>query len=511
MSYKMKKTDFCLLFLIVLSFLTKYYHSFGVNSISYGSGDAFELILGATNLEKYPVNYLMMYVYRIFYEVIDLSLFNLTFYFTPILSAILLIFIFKILEKNVNLRVAFFSCFFIVTNPWMSYYSTEPSKALFVLLFFAISLFFFYRYKQDKNKKEILFSFIALSFSSLFFHSAFMFVPIYFILLYINIYKKINTQNLKSFLKLFVLFLIIFMIISFPLYTFKYWGHEKKVEKENIEFTELGKMGLFGRYLGAMRGAITHPEYLGYNNFLRGIQMFLVYNWIWTFFLISLIFLAFGYIFGFYREKLLLDFILIFLFVFVFISLQWTSSSHGSRYPQYVTLFLFIILGYSLDLIFRFTEKIVKKNYITVFLIFIIVISFISPSYNLKYVEGLRRIYIPQLETKDLIEENNIVINEENQVLYLGWPAITLSLNEMGVNNAYLHTFGWGSIDLSYITSTGYITDNKINYYIYDHTGTDYFNSADEVLRRLQNEFEVVLIDKTKRNDLYIAIYEIKK
>ncbi len=504
-----KKSNLLLLTLVILSLATSYYHSFGVNSISYGSGDAFGLILSSTNIEKKPATYLISYVYRIFYEITSLSVYNLTFYFTPILFIVLLIFIFKVLEKNTNLTIAFFSCFLITTNPWLSFYSTEPSKAFFVLLFFFASLFFLYRYKKNNAKKEILLSFLFLSFSSVFYHTALMFFPSYFLLLYFNIYKKINLINIKSFINLFLIFLILFVIISYPFYYTKFQEPKKGV-KDDPKITESGKMSFFKFYINAVRAAINAPENLGYKTFLGGIKKFLVFDLTWLFFIFSLMILIAANFSGFYKKNLLIDFVLIFLFTFAFISIQWKSYSHGSRYPQYTILFLFIILSYFLDLVLsKFFNKTKKALYIKALYILTLIILILSPEYIFSYVEGLRHIYIPQLEVKDLILKNNININQENQVLYLGWPAITLALKDLGIMESYYHPFGWEHTNLTLISSEDYVLKNNINYYIYDHTGDDYYNSSDIVLDELRGNFNLVLIDKTKGENLYIIIYKI--
>ncbi len=490
-----KKSNLLLLTLVILSLATSYYHSFGINSISYGSGDAFGLILSSTNIEKKPTTSLIPYVYRIFYEITGLGLYNLTFYFTPILFIILLIIIFKVLEKNTNLTIAFFSCFLITTNPWLSFHSTEPSKEFFVLLFFFASLFFLYRYKKNNVKKEILLSFLFLSFSNVFYFTAFLFFPSYFLLLYFNIYKKINLINIKSFINLFLIFLILFVIISCPFYYTKF--HEQKI------FEPYSKAK-------AVRAAIRAPKNLGYKAFLGGMKKFLVFDLTWLFFIFSLMILIAANFLGFYKKNLLIDFVLIFLFTFAFISIQWKSYSHGSRYPQYTILFLFIILSYFLDLVLsKFFNKTKRALYIKALYILTLIILILSPEYIFSYVEGLRHIYMPQLEVKDLILKNNININQENQVLYLGWPAITLALKDLGIIESYHHTFGWGNTNLTLISSKDYILKNNITYYIYDHTGDDYYNSSDIVLDKLRGNFNLVLLDKTKREDLYIIIYKI--
>lgn len=501
-------TNFILLLLVLLGLTFKWYHSFGVRSISYGSGDAFGLILDAINLENYPVKYLSSYLYRVYLEVTGLSSLNLSYYFTPILASFLLIFIFKILEKHVNVKIAIVSCFLIVTNPWISYYSTEPSKALFVLFFYMASLFFMYRYKQSGTKKELLFSFIFLSFSSIFYHSAFLFYPIYFILFYINIYKNIDLLHIKKFIKTFMIFAIIFIIISGPFFVSKFSeSHNKQFETEyDDKYTIGGKQNLVEIYASAIYGALIHPEYLGLYPFLNGICTFLVYDWVCMLFLFSTIILLISH-FALNKKRLLMDFIFIFISIFTLISIQWVASSHGSRYPQYVILFLYIILGYFLIDVFDKIKSVVPR-FLIILLIFIAVLTPLSDTYSFKYVEGYRNIYIPHLQTGDLILKNNISINQENQILYLGWPGITISMQNIGMNDDYFHTFGWGATNLTYLSSVDNVIKNNISYYIYTRTGTDYFNSSEEVFTKLNDNFNLIYIDGTKNER--VKIYKIE-
>ncbi len=501
------QSNLILLLLLILGVLINYYHCFGVNSTSYGSGDAFGLVLSSTNLEKNPHNYLITYIYRIFYEITGLNTLNFSFYFTPILSSILIVFIFKILEKNANICVATISCFLIITNPWISFYSTEPSKALFVVLYFIISLFFMYRYKLNKDNKDIIFSFVFISFASIFYHAALMFYPPYLILLCLNIDKKRHDINIKYILWILLLFSVVFMLLSFPFYALKY--HSANIERDNkTELTEIGEMGLFERYISAMHSAMLFPENLGYKRFLDGINNFLVFDWVWVLSIIIIIILLFMHLLNINICPILIDFIFIILFISIFISLQWVASSHGTRYPMYVVLFLFIIIGYFIDIILK-KIKVSSSHFVSIVFVSILIISPFSLSYTFNYVEGLRHIYIPQLQTGDLIKINNITINQENQALYLGWPAITLSLKNIQCNDDYFHTFGWGNQNLSIITSSNYIHSHNITYYIFDRTGTDYHNSSEIVLERLNETFDISFIDKTERKNMYTAIYKI--
>lgn len=511
MQFPLRGKNCILLALICLSTVIKYYHSFFSREQGYASGDAYGLILNSIYLEEIRGNYLIPFAYRSFCEITQLNWFNFAYIYTSILSTVLLICVFIILEKNVSLIVATVSCILIVTNPRLALYSTEPSKAIFVLFFFLFSLFFLFRYISKNSLKELFLSCAFISLAIAFYHSALFFVPAYLLIFFWTV-KKHNKDPLRCIKSLMVLMFLCLALITGPVFLYNF---EESIPKPGYsnEYTEIGKMSLFERYIGAVLGVISNPENSGLAIFLSGIDDYLSFGFLGLILAVYMLFIIIGHFKGLYQPNLLIEFLMVFSVIFVLISIQWKSASHWSRYPQYVIVFLLIIFGYLIADVFQCIRR-QRQKFLKLatgsLIVFMFIILTITPMYALKPVDGLRNIYVPQMEVGELAQKNNLVIDVENQVLYLGWPAITISLLDRNICPEYLHTFGWGGTNLSFVTCPEYIERNHIKYYVYDSTGTDYHDSANVVLSLLKDGYKLSLIAKTSRDDIYEAIYEIK-
>jgi hypothetical protein len=209
----------------------------------------------------------------------------------------------------------------------------------------------------------------------------------------------------------------------------------------------------------------------------------------------------------FFYDKKYFYIIILMLFIYLIIGAQWTTSSHGSRYPMYVVIFTFI----SLAIFFiKLINNISSNNVKLIMLICILILSF-SIFEPLKYVEGVRHIYIPHIKITEYMNNTNISPDIENQILFLGWPSIKFGLlqNNKKDGENYQHTFGWGNVNLTEISSKKYIINNNITYFLYDQTGTDYFDSSVQVKKNIEKHFSLKSIKKIGKNN-FIILYEVK-
>jgi hypothetical protein len=497
----------CLPLLVLLNILIRWYHSFGVKSISYANGDAFGIVLNSMLLDQFKGSYLTSYILRIFQDLTLFQYTNITFYFGPIISSILIIVIFSMIKRHYGYIAGVISCLLIILNPWLAMYSTDVSKEIFVLFFLIMSLDYFLFYLE---KKEIIFlvvSMILFIFGTMFYQSMLLYLPIYLLIILLFEHKKSPfIIRIKKFLKMMLLFFIIFLVIAMPFYMISL--HEERLEMDKkiqlgLSTESINYGNSIQRQIGSMFSAITkNPEELGIINLTNGI----INRYLFNNYLLILIFFT-GFIFAFKKEdNLLLCLILLSMGAYILAGMRWNSYSHGSRYPQYIVYTFFMCVGIILSKLIH----LVKNKRSRIVLLVGIILFVIMTANTFKYVEGLRHIYIPQLEAATLFKNGNISINQENQVLYLNWPAITIGL--IKENNSlfnYLHTFGFGNTNLTEISSLKYIQDNNITYYIYDHAGGDYFNSSTIVLRNLQGHSNLSLIDKTSRKDLFVSLYII--
>lgn len=499
-----------LIALFLLFSITRYYHSFYGDPKGYGTGDAFGVILNSRIVEESKENnYLVSYYYRIAHEISGISFYRISFFYTPIIGLIIILFIFNLLKRKYNYLAATLGSYIIILNPWLSYHTTEPSKEIFVLLFVISSFYCLIRYKETNITKWLVFSFFFYTVGISFYHSILLFFPFYFSALLIIL---LSTYKGLMLFRKFVLYgvLLIGMIIFFagPQYYLKEVNYRKiAAEKNEILKTEIDEEGnVFERQFGAMYYALIEDRSkLGLSNLNKGVSNFLLgRNEIVYVFIASLVISVFLLT---KRNYTLFTLTLLTSYIFIIVGIQWTSYSHASRYPQYIVYFLltaisiFIFLG--LNLLKNTRLRIASISMLIIILFFIF-----NPFLK---VDQYRELYAHHKKIGLLMREKNINIDSNNQLLFLGWPSITLSLLENNEirDSSKIHTFGFGLINLNGISSREYITDNKINYYIYDKSGSDYFDSSNIVRDNLNKNFSLKQIARIQGKYGENIIYKI--
>ncbi|MDD5638522.1 MAG: glycosyltransferase family 39 protein [Candidatus Pacebacteria bacterium] len=471
------------------------------DNLSYGSGDAFGIMLSAETLQNNKgesVN-LISHFYRFVHNITGIDYFRIAFYVQPVISTLLLIIVFITILRNYGILEAFFSCLLIATNPWISYYSTEPSKEMFVLIFIFLAIFFLLNFANKKRNIYLFLSAIFFGLGTLFYHSIFIFLPLFLILVSsISVSEK---KGVTLLFKNFLLFLGVVLLVFIPFYM----NCSSSSDSATNSLTEIGKYGTFELQIRAMVSAITeYKSELGYSNlkdgltaFVGGKHMISIYS----------LFIFLLFVFELRRKHFIYLLPIIFaLYSFLAISLQWVSFSHYSRYPLYIIYFFYISVGLFLGKLFSFLNQKNKKRLITLLMAINIFIFNVA---NIK-VPGYRNTYSSHIKVGGELKNNDIRIDNSNQVMFIGWPGINLSIVESYKNSlSYLHNFGWGNTDLNKITSKEYLCSNNIKYFIHDQSGSDYYNSSEQVKKTLEERFGLTPLFRIGKDKVFNEIYSI--
>lgn len=501
----------CVVLLVALYGVTRYFHSIYLGAQGYGSGDAYRVILNAYNAGSNSQDiYMISYFYKIAHELLGITYYQISFYATPIIGLLIVLLIFDIIRREVGFIPAMISSLIVVLNPWLAYYSTEPSKEIFVLLFILFALYFLFRFEKTQMFLWLIFSFISFAAGITYYHSILLFFPFYFIAVIYFVYQAYKDRNPFKYIFISgVVFGVTILAIAGPLYVIKETNYKSSLsEKPAYLKTDIDNQGnTFQRQFGAMAYALTKDQQkLGMTKLIEGLDMFLLkqYEFIYLYGLLLII-----SIFLFKKRKTYMPllFSILTVYIFVVIGFQWTSYSHTSRYPQYIIYFFLLCaslpLGWSLSLLRHAKVKILI---LTLF----IILSFLVFNPFLK-VDGFRNIYYPHMEIGPAAKATTIPIDKNNQIVYLGWPSITLSLLESYnlENDTFLNTFGWELINLDGVTSKRYIAEKNIKYFIYNEGGSDYFDSNKKVYDKLKKNFSLKPISYITEDKKSIIIYQI--
>lgn len=497
--------------LLIFYGITRYFHSFYSGAQGYGSGDAYKVILNAYTAGNNFDIYLISYFYKLAHEISGISYYQISFFTTPLIGLFIVLIIFDILRREFGFVTAYLSSLLIIINPWLAYYSTEPSKEIFVLFFFLLSFYFLYRFEKSRQVLWLVISCITFAVGIIYYHSILLFFPFYFVVFIFFVYRvfKINRPIYHIFLS-FSIFAAVIFVIAGPLYVIKEINYKTALSQKPIFLkTDVDNQGnTFQRQFGAMYYALTKDQQkLGVNKLIEGSDNFILKQHEFIFLFVFILFSSL-YFLKKQNKYIPLLFSILTLYIFAIIGLQWTSYSHTSRYPQYIVYFLLLCASLPLGLSLQLLHY--KKVQILI-MTFFIVLSLLLFDPFLR-VDGFRDIYYPHLMIGAKAKQSKIKIDKNNQVLYLGWPSITLSLleNYNLKNEEYLNTFGWELVDLDGVSSEEYIKKKQIAYFIYNEGGSDYFDSNNKVFTNLKKNFSLTPISYVTKDKQSIVIYQIK-
>ncbi len=198
------------------------------------------------------------------------------------------------------------------------------------------------------------------------------------------------------------------------------------------------------------------------------------------------------------------------------------ASSHGSRYPSYVTPVFVVFAAY---VAVRAGEETAawargRRAAIIALAPALILAALTAHSYITAPNPGLRALYAPHHQLADYLGQQH-TLDDGSRILYLGWPSITFFLlSDKPSYEPRLETFGWGAIPLDRYTPE-YLTERHVRYFVYDKTGSDYFRSADALQQQLLRTHQLIpvsLICQDGPTDggverscgSYVILYEVR-
>lgn len=455
---------------------------------------------------------------------------------TPLLTIAALCALFAILRRAFDAPVALIATSLVALLPRFSFDSTEPDKAAYVVSFFVIALFFLY--EAQARPRLFLAGGLFLGLAVFSHNTGYLFVPGY-VLSHVALSRA---SGRSLFDRYFVASLVIPLLFvgayvqlndafdrghaaapaietaagvpaatqpagvvaapAVPTHGHRFVPASIQLYYDNI--TGLAKRGFRGSawnlYFDAIRTQVSSPIYL------LAIAGFVVAT--------AMVALR--------RRYEMVPLLLWMLLVTLGFAIQHPALSHSTRYPSYVTPVFVVLAVFFVMWLARLATSSAGDEMRPWYRTAIIapLVAFIAFVYITAANPGARELYAGHRELADYVAAHNTISND-SQLLYLGWPSATYYLLDNHPSlEADLHAFGWGNVPLERFTPA-YVADHHIRYYAYDHTGSDYFNSADLMLAQLKRDFALTRVQSfcgpgvTRPNDAaacgkaYVTIFEL--
>lgn len=488
----LRENKFYVWIFIVILFLIlwRFYYSFIVYNYTFSSWDATGYVLRALYFQQwffdnwldmlksnvsdelFSTPFFIPYILAFFSLFLWVDLYNISFLISSLITTVGIIFLYYYLYKSHWFLITFLTTLLISVNSYISFYSTEPLKAPYIVSFFIISIYYLTKI-WSKNLFISLF-FIGLT---IFVHLTWIF----FILSYIIIYLLINKKELKNYYNPVFISWIIYIL--FFIFTYKWLN-------VFFSFDINEKLGLEQWYWFASWEFLAFWSNI--KNWWWNFWFLNFINWIegqvWTIiFLSSFIWILISVFYKKYRNIFLLITILL---VFTWFSLKWVASSHWSRYPYYVNwLFIYYFVIF---IIFIF-DKLKNKIFKIIFIIFIIITIFINTWFFNNYAAWYRHQYKANKEIWIYIWKN-INIDKDNKLLYMWWPSTTYWILKFNwiYNKDNIIRYWWLTQENLNLMNIDFIRNNKIKYFLYEKTWSDYLKSFDFLQIQLEKNIEKI-------------------
>lgn len=491
----------------------------------YGSGDAYKVVTKSLLYEHYLGD---MYLYHLPYviaiNILKIPPLLIGSLITPLLAMLTLLVLFKVVKKIADIPVALLSLSLIIFNPTVSYFSTEPSKAFFIIPTVLLSLYLLIStpYKELKPKKIFLAS-LPMTLGVMFYHSALIFWPVFytavFVIKILHPYDKKKRLSLKAMLSRpaikrilrtgmqLVGILSLNLLLLLPFYYIR--QQLPSTPRQAVEVVDLStdqpENALIHQLSAAISAITNNPSQLGFFRLNDGIISFLNNNYLLTGLLIvALAHFIRTFLQGGWKDPYRYLPTWYFISTYIILSLQWTSYSHASRYPLYLIFFGVVIVSqYLWEITSHLKRK--GKSYLYAGLFLIVLLGPLGDK------TGFRDLYAPFLRMGETMAEKDIVINDNNQILFIKWPTIELSIADAygKESSEYMHLYGWGSVDLEGISSQQYIEANHITYFLFEGTLSDYFNSGRAIKNRLQENYILEPILQVSKDRKDTILYKL--
>lgn len=478
-----KKTSYIALFLcLILVWVGRYYYGRHLYNDTLSSWDAtwylirafyfssyffsewMNLEINSISQELFSTPFLSPYMISVVSSMLDLEIEVSSKIYISLVSLFFLLFLYLFLKrwKSVPDWIVIIICTLVWINSFFSMYSTEPSKAPEIILFFLSSLFV-YAYTRS-----LFLAFFLLSATYLVHNTWIIFIiALYCIFAYDVIVSKKKKLLLTSF------FVLLFPLHAYYLnnYTESYFYYS---ELKESGLAEENMNHLYGEVMAVISDMKNWFQNIWLRPFLKGSekQLWLLF-WLWLLSLFLLLYKKEA------REKnilLLISFIIILFFFWI----KWKASSHGSRYPYYIN---------RLYILFWFTAlRYYTKNHFIILMLSILWLSLPINYYN-TYVWWYRHIYKINKEIWEYVWKN-IQIDKDNKILLMWRPDTRLWIlkNIWNFDPSHFHYYWRQTPSVLEKIDFGFIKENQISYFLYERTWWDAFKGADVLFKKFEEE-----------------------
>lgn len=227
------------------------------------------------------------------------------------------------------------------------------------------------------------------------------------------------------------------------------------------------------------------------------------------------------------RRAELLPLMLWMMLVTLAFAIQHPALSHKTRYPTYVTPVFVLFAAYAVVGAARWVaariaagsgDASLRAWYLGAMVA--PVVALVAVSYARADASGQRKLYAPHERLAAYVAERGL-LGEDRQLLYMAWPSITMNLLEDHPEyEPWLHTYGWGSAPVAQYTRA-YVESQGIRYFELDHTGSDYYQTSQQMFRQLGTQFTMTRVatfcgteaastrDVTTCGESYAALLEL--
>lgn len=505
--------------ILLVALWSRYRFAAGSYNYNFGSGDAHLILTKALFIargvltppaELAPADSvfdqppLIPLVLAAFSRLFDTPLDLAPFIVVPALTCAALLAFFILLRRIFDLPTALMGAVLTALLPRLSFDSTEPEKAPFVVSFFIVSLLLLYL--GQERRPLLVFAGVFMGLAVFSHTSAYLFLPV-FVLSQLALSRF---QLRRTFDRHFLASLVpsALMVAAYVVLA-KAFAPGEALSGQTDEGTTL-LPSFVQHYWDTLSGLAGHGfTQSAWNRYFDGIRRELTT----PVYVLAIAGFAVGAARAWRgRRYEIVPLLLWMVIVTLGFAIQYPAFSHGSRYPSYVTPAFVAMAAFFVVWAARLAARWVSRRRwrpgLTTALVGAFV-AFAALTYATTPNPGLRQIYGGHRDLANYFVTSH-ALDDGSHLLYLGWPSITFYLLEQDMKyKDQLHTFGWGLRDLDTLTPA-FIERNNIRYYAYDHSGVDYYQSSDKVLEELSKRYWLKRMGKFERGaGNYIILFQL--
>ena len=506
---------------LALALWSRYRYVVGEYTYTFGTGDAHLLLLKALFLregilrpsaEMAPATAvfdqppLIPLLFAGISRLTTVSLDIAPFIVVPLLTAVALLAFFGLVRRTFDLPTAVLSTGLLALLPRYSFDSTEPEKAPFVVSFAVVALWLLVKSEERRALLPLAGLFLGLA---VFAHITGYFFLLVFVLSYFGLRglsrRTLFDRRFLASLAIPAFFIACYFVLS------NVWARPPTDGAVEADPTASGVLpGFLQLYVDTLtdlaRSGFTHSAW---NIYFEGIRR-QVTTPIYVMAIGGLVIALAGLIRT--RRPTMLPVLLWMTVVTLCFAVQYPASSHGSRYPSYVTPAFLVLASFFVVSAARLVMAYLQPRPLAVSMAIALAIAAIGlPTFTYATAPnpGLRDLYGGNRDLASFVAAQGL-LDDGSHILYLGWPSVTLNLLEHDIDyRNQLHSFGFGLRDLDEFTPE-FITANEIRYYADNHAANDGFGSSNVVMANLLDHFRMNQIGRFERSPgNYVTLYEI--